>query len=277
MSETKNQRVAVAGASGRMGRELVSGLIDGVDGLELSAATVRPESQWVGRDAGELDAGKSIGVTISADLNPNDFDLLIDFTNPTLSKNHCDQCREHQKPLVIGTTGFDSSQLRTVEQAANEIPIVLAPNMSIGVNILFHLLAQVTQAIGEQADIEITETHHRNKLDAPSGTALRMGEVIADSLGANLNQVAVYSRQGMGEPRKPGTIGFTSLRAGDVIGDHTALFATEGERLEISHKASSRQIYAQGAFRAAIWVSRQPAGLYSMQNVLGLASQPLSE
>ena len=276
MSMTDPLRIAIAGVAGRMGKELLSAVTNDVTDVVLAAATARPGSDLIGRDAGSL-IGRELRVNIKEELDPVEFDLLIDFTNPELTLEHCTVCAEHGKSLVIGTTGFSPDQLTQIESVAQQTPILLAPNMSVGVNLLFHLLQQAAAAIGADADIEINETHHRHKLDAPSGTALRMGEVIANAMGQELEDCAVYDRHGVNASRQSNSIGFSSIRAGDVIGDHTALFATEGERLEISHKASSREIYASGALRAARWLQGQPAGLYSMQNVLGLNSMDKSD
>jgi len=215
-----------------------------------------------------------LGVRVSESLSVAerhaDFDVLIDFTLVEPSLEHLAYCRKHGKSMVLGTTGFDATQKQQIVKAAEHIPIVFAPNMSVGVNLCFHLLKQAAAVLGNDSDIEIIETHHRHKLDAPSGTALRMGEVIADELGRDLSECAVYGREGVTQPRDRNTIGFATVRAGDVVGDHTVLFAGDGERVEITHKSSSRMTYANGAVRAVRWLQGQPNGLYDMQDVLNL-------
>ncbi len=264
-------RVAVVGAAGRMGKNLIQAVCN-TEGLELTAATERPDSSLIGSDAGELAGVGKLGVPLSHSLVKvvDQFDLVIDFTSPEATMIHLDICREHGKKLVIGTTGLDEEQKARVREAAGEIAIVFAPNMSVGVNLCFRLLELAARVMGEGSDIEIIEAHHRHKVDAPSGTALRMGEVIADTLGRDLQKVAVYGRQGHTGPRDPETIGFETIRAGDVVGEHTVWFATEGERVEITHKASSRMTFANGAARAAAWLAGQEQGLFDMQDVLGL-------
>jgi len=262
-------KVAIVGATGRMGRTLIQAVSEDV-GCQLSAAVHKKDSPFIGVDAGELVGVAKLDVLVTDQLVEAEFDVLIDFTLVKPSLDHLAFCLQHKKMLILGTTGFDVLQSDRIKQASAEIPIVMAPNMSIGVNLCFHLLKQAAAVVGESADIEIIETHHRNKLDSPSGTALRMGEVIADSLGRNLDDCAVYRRQGISEVRDSKTIGFSTVRAGDVVGDHTVLFASEGERIELTHKSSSRLTYATGALRAAKWLSRQPNGLYDMQDVLGL-------
>lgn len=239
--------------------------------MQLSAAIQHPDSSLLGCDAGQLAGVGHLDVPVVGSLQEAEFDLLIDFTlvQPTLQ--HVEYCRAEGKAMVIGTTGFNEQQRQVIAEAAQTIPIVLAPNMSIGVNLCFHLLRQAAQVLGDESDIEIIETHHRHKLDAPSGTAVRMGEVVADALGRNLADCAVYGRQGIGEPRERATIGFSTIRAGDVVGDHTVLFASEGERVELTHKASSRQTFARGALRAADWLANRQNGLYDMQDVLDLS------
>lgn len=264
-------RVAVVGAGGRMGKTLIEA-IGMADGLELTAATERPESSLVGVDAGELAGVGQLGVTVSHSLTKvvDSFDVVIDFTVPTATMVHLDVCREHGKRMVIGTTGLDENQKARIATAAQDIGIVFAPNMSVGVNLCFKLLETAAQVMGDDADIEIVEAHHRHKKDAPSGTALRMGEVVADTLGRKLSDVAVYGREGQTGERDPSTIGFETIRAGDVVGEHSAWFATAGERVEIVHKASSRMTFAKGAARAASWIGEHEQGLYDMQDVLGL-------
>jgi len=264
-------RVAIVGAAGRMGKTLIEA-VQAADGLELGAATERPDSSLVGADAGEVAGVGRLGVAISHSLTKvvEHFDVVIDFTAPASTMVHLDVCRQHGKRMVIGTTGLDEAQKRQIGEAAHDIGIVFAPNMSVGVNLCFKLLDIAARVMGDDADIEIVEAHHRHKVDAPSGTALRMGEVVADALGRDLRQVAVYGREGQTGARKPETIGFETIRAGDVVGEHSVWFATEGERVEIVHKASSRMTFAKGAVRAAGWLVQQDRGRYDMQDVLGL-------
>ncbi len=264
-------RVAIVGAGGRMGRALIQAVNEG-DNVQLSVATERPGSSLLGADAGELAGIGRNGVILSADLEAavDKFDVLIDFTAPAVTMRHVVLCRQAGKRLVIGTTGFGEEQKAVLRDAARYAPIVLAPNMSVGVNLCFKLLDVAARVMGDDADIEIIEAHHRHKVDAPSGTALRMGEVMADALGRDLKQVAVYGREGHTGARESDTIGFETIRAGDVVGEHTVWFATHGERVEITHKASSRMTFANGAVRAARWLMDRPEGLYDMQDVLGL-------
>ncbi|HDZ55718.1 MAG TPA: 4-hydroxy-tetrahydrodipicolinate reductase [Pseudomonas xinjiangensis] len=265
------RRVAVIGAAGRMGKTLIEA-VSQADGAVLAAAIERPESSLVGVDAGELAGVGRLGILVSGDLREaiNQCDVLIDFTHPTTTMVNVAVCREAGKALVIGTTGFTDAQKDLIAKAACDIPIVFAPNFSVGVNLCLKLLDMAARVMGDEADIEIIEAHHRHKVDAPSGTALRMGEVVADALGRDLQEVAVYGREGQTGARDPQTIGFATVRAGDVVGDHTVLFATEGERVEITHKASSRMTFAKGAVRSAIWLGSQQAGLFDMQDVLSL-------
>ena len=264
-------RVAVVGAAGRMGKNLIEA-VGMTKGLELTAATEHPDSSFIGADAGEVAGVGKLGVIIAADLAAvvNDFDVVIDFTGLAPTLNHLSICREHGKKIVIGTTGFDDAQKAQIADASKEIGVVFAPNMSVGVNLCFKLLDMAARVMGDDCDIEIIEAHHRHKLDAPSGTAVRMGEVVADALGRDLSKVAVYGREGQTGERERETIGFETIRAGDVVGEHTVWFATEGERVEITHKASSRMTFAKGAARAAAWLESKDAGLFDMQDVLGL-------
>ncbi|WP_028115111.1 4-hydroxy-tetrahydrodipicolinate reductase [Ferrimonas senticii] len=263
-------RVAIAGASGRMGRTLIEAVLAAPQ-LVLGAAIERSGSSLVGVDAGELIGAGRAGVALSDDITAvaNDFDLLIDFTSPESTLAFAKHCGELNKSMVIGTTGLTLEQQAQLADYAATVPMVFAPNMSVGVNLMMKLLELTAQVMGEQCDIEIQETHHRFKKDAPSGTAVKLGEVIANTLGRDLKQCAVYGREGMGGERDRQTIGFATTRAGDVVGDHTVLFADIGERLEITHKASSRMTFANGAVRAAQWLADKPAGLYDMQQVLG--------
>ncbi len=264
-------RIAIVGAAGRMGKSLIQ-VVQESEGLVLGAATEQPHSTLIGVDAGDLAGVGTLGVTVAAALSEvmDDFDVLIDFTAPAATMAHLDLCRAAGKQMVIGTTGFSDEEKQRVDAAAQEIGIMLAPNMSVGVNLCFKLLDIAARVMGDAADIEIIEAHHRHKVDAPSGTALRMGEVVADALGRDLKACAVYGREGQTGERDHKTIGFETIRAGDVVGEHSVWFATPGERVEIVHKASSRMTFAGGAARAALWISQQKSGRYDMQDVLGL-------
>ncbi len=261
--------IAITGASGRMGRTLVEACL-AADGVNLSVATERPESSLIGTDVGELAGVGALGVPVSASLKMAEFDVAIDFTRPEATLSHLSLCRQKGVPMVIGTTGFSAEERLQLTEAAQDIAIVFAPNFSVGVNLSFRLLEMAARVLGDDVDIEVIEAHHRHKVDAPSGTALKMGEVIATTLGRNLEDCAVYGRQGHTGPRDRKTIGFETIRAGDIVGEHTVMFAAEGERVEITHKASSRMTFAGGAVRAARWVAEMPHGLYDMQDVLGL-------
>jgi len=265
------RRIAVIGAAGRMGKTLIEA-ISQAEGAQLTAAIERPESSLVGSDAGELAGVGRNGVMVQGSLGKvlDDFDVLIDFTHPSTTLVNLELCRGAGKAMVIGTTGFTDQQKELLSKAATDIPIVFAPNFSVGVNLCLKLLDMAARVMGDEADIEIIEAHHRHKVDAPSGTALRMGEVVASAVGRDLNEVAVYGREGQTGARDRQTIGFATVRAGDVVGDHTVLFATEGERVEITHKASSRMTFAKGAVRSALWLDGRGAGLYDMQDVLSL-------
>jgi 4-hydroxy-tetrahydrodipicolinate reductase len=259
------------GAAGRMGKTLVEA-VQQTPGAGLTAAIHRPDSTLVGADAGELAALGRIGVPLSGDLAKvaEEFDVLIDFTHPSVTLKNLAFCRKAGKGMIIGTTGFSPEEKERLADAARDIPIVFAANFSVGVNLCLKLLDTAARVLGDEVDIEIMEAHHRHKVDAPSGTALRMGEVVANALGRDLQQVAVYGREGQTGARDRQSIGFATVRAGDVVGDHTVLFAAEGERVEITHKASSRMTFAKGAVRAAMWLDGRAAGLYDMQDVLDL-------
>ena len=261
--------IGVIGVAGRMGKTLVQ-CIQERSGLHLSAATEVSGSSLIGTDVGELcGLGKS-GLTVSERLQDTEFDVLVDFSRPEASLQHLDICRTLNKRLVIGTTGFDATGLHKIRSAAEDIAIVFAPNMSVGINLSLKLLQLCAEVLGDDVDIEIFEAHHRHKLDAPSGTALKMGEVVAQALGRDLKECAIYGRQGSGAERDRKTIGFSTLRGGDIVGEHTVYFISEGERIEVTHKASSRKIYANGALRAAAWVIEKEKGLFDMQDMLGL-------
>ena len=264
-------RVAISGAGGRMGRTLAEAC-ESVNQVKVTAAIEHADSDCLGRDLGELAGLGRMGVAVVADLAAvaADFDLLIEFTRPEATIDNLRECRRLGKAMVIGTTGLSREQIAEVEAASGEIPVVFAPNMSIGVNVLLNLLRTAAAALGDDYDVEIIEAHHRHKVDAPSGTALKLGEVVADALDRDLDECAVYGREGQTGERDRKTIGFATVRGGDVVGDHTVLFAGEGERIELTHKASSRMTFAGGAVRAAGWLSGREPGLYSMQDVLGL-------
>lgn len=264
-------RIAVAGASGRMGKTLIE-VITANPAMQLGAASTLPEDPALGQDAAVLCGLQAQQVLLVSDLSKqlDTFDLLIDFTSPQATVAHAKLCANAGKQLIIGTTGLNEAQKADIAQAATKTAIVFAPNMSVGVNLCFKLLELAAKIMGEEADIEIVEAHHRHKKDAPSGTALRMGEVVAQALGRDLEQCAVYGREGVTGERDRKTIGFATIRAGDIVGDHTVMFATEGERVEITHKASSRKNFAAGAVRAALWLQQHKTGLFSMQDVLGL-------
>jgi 4-hydroxy-tetrahydrodipicolinate reductase len=254
-----------------MGRSLIEAIQQHDDAV-LSVATERPGSSMLGADAGELSAIGTLGISVTDDLakHADQFDVLIDFTRPDVTLENLALCQQHGKRHVIGTTGLSDEQRKTIEAAAQDIAIVFAPNMSVGVNLCFKLLEMAATVLGDDVDIEIIEAHHRHKIDAPSGTALRMGEVIADTLGRDLKKCAVYGREGVTGERDSKTIGFETIRAGDIVGDHTVMFAAQGERVEITHKASSRMTFARGAVRAAHWLMQQEKGLFDMQDVLAL-------
>jgi 4-hydroxy-tetrahydrodipicolinate reductase len=266
-------RVGITGAAGRMGHALLRACFNNHQ-LVLAAAVERPDSPAVGSDAGEVAGFQKLNVPVIGDLGSAiaDLDVVVDFTRPEPALATLALCRRHGKRLVIGTTGFTPEQKAEIEAAAGDIPIMLAPNMSVGVNLCLKLLEITAKVIGEDSDIEIIEAHHRHKVDAPSGTALRMGEVVAEALGRDLKEVAVWGREGHTGERDPKSIGFSVIRAGDIVGEHTVMFAQEGERVEITHNASSRMTFAKGAMRAAGWLMDKPAGLYDMQDVLGLKS-----
>lgn len=254
-----------------MGRNLVTACAQN-DALTLAAAFEAPDSPLIGRDAGELAGGEPLGVAIRSADERRDaaFDVLVDFTRPEPALQALADCRALGKAMVIGTTGFPDAQIGDIDAAAAEIPLVFAPNMSVGVNLTFKLLEMAARALGDSVDIEIVEAHHRHKVDAPSGTALKMGEVVAGALGRDLKDCAVYGREGHTGERDRRTIGFETIRAGDIVGEHSVLFAGDGERLEISHKASSRMTFATGAMRAAAWLAGREPGRYDMADVLGL-------
>jgi len=263
-------RIAVAGASGRMGRMLVEA-VTAADDAVLAGALDLPGSASVGTDAAAF-LGRTSGVTITGDLKQGlaNAQVLIDFTRPEGTLAHLAVCRELGVKLVIGTTGFDMAQKAQIAAAAERLAIVMAPNMSVGVNVVLKLLDVAARALKDGYDIEVIEAHHRHKVDAPSGTALKMGEVLAAAVGRDLKDCAVYAREGVTGERDPSTIGFSTIRGGDMIGDHTVLFAGTGERIEITHRSTTRANYAQGALRAARFLAGRQTGLYGMDAVLGL-------
>ncbi|MDO6762734.1 4-hydroxy-tetrahydrodipicolinate reductase [Agarivorans sp. 1_MG-2023] len=264
-------RVAIVGCNGRMGKNLLEAVNES-SATTLGAATERPGSSLIGVDAGELAGlGKlDIAIVESIKQAKDNIDVIIDFTAPVVTLAHLAWARENGKKMVIGTTGFSDEQKQELADAAEDIAIMFAPNMSVGVNLVFKLLEVAAKVMGDYTDIEIIEGHHRHKVDAPSGTALGMGEAIADTLGRDLKKVAVYGREGITGERDRETIGFATIRAGDLVGEHTAMFADIGERVEITHKASSRMTFANGAVRAAVWLQDKPKGLFNMRDVLDL-------
>jgi 4-hydroxy-tetrahydrodipicolinate reductase len=242
------------------------------ENTELTVAVSRSDSLAIGKDAGELAGVATAGIQVTGDLAAltDRFDVLIDFTRPDASMNYIEICRQAGKKVVIGTTGYSDAQKALIAEAADDVGIVMAPNFSVGVNLSLKLLEMTAKVMGDYTDIEVIEAHHRHKVDAPSGTALRMGEVVAAALGRDLKDCAIYGREGDTGARDRKTIGFSTIRAGDIVGEHTVMFADEGERLEITHKASSRMTFANGAVRAASWLGDKPRGLFDMQDVLGL-------
>ncbi len=263
-------KLAIAGASGRMGRMLIEYVLD-AEGVTLAGALDVPGAAALGQDAG-LFIGRETGVTITSDIEAalSAADCLIDFTRPEGTLAHLQAARRLGVKMVIGTTGFDDAGKAALAEAAQSIGVVFAANMSVGVNATFKLLEVAAKMLSSGYDIEIIEAHHRHKVDAPSGTALKMGEVIAEALGRDLKTCGVFAREGHTGERDRNSIGFATVRGGDIVGDHTVLFAGIGERIEITHKSSSRQSYADGAVRAARFLAGKPSGLFDMQDVLGL-------
>jgi 4-hydroxy-tetrahydrodipicolinate reductase len=262
-------KLAIAGSGGRMGRMLIETALAAED-LTITAALERPDAPQIGQDCG-LFLGRKTGVNITSDLaSIARADVLIDFTRPEGTLRHLEACVQHGVRAVIGTTGFDDAGRRQIEQAAGRVPVVFSPNMSVGVNVTFRLVELAARMLAGEFDVEIIEAHHRHKIDAPSGTALRLGELAASVQGRPLTQVAVHARHGVTGPRPEGSIGFSVIRGGDLVGDHTVLFAGTGERIEITHRASSRLTYALGSLRAARFLAQREAGLYDMRDVLGL-------
>lgn len=263
-------RIGIVGASGRMGRMLIEATLKD-EQVVLGGAFDQPGSPALGKSAGEL-VGLASDVVVSDDLagGLKHIDCLIDFTRPQGTLHHLELCRQAGVGIIIGTTGFEAEGKAAIAAAAQDIPVVFAPNMAVGVNLVFRLLDTAARILNQGYDIEIVEAHHRMKIDAPSGTALRMGEVVADALGRDLKECAVYGREGVTGERDPSTIGFATVRGGDIVGDHTVMFCGLGERVEVTHKASSRMPYALGSLRAARFIAGRPNGLFDMQDVLGL-------
>ncbi|MES2770634.1 MAG: 4-hydroxy-tetrahydrodipicolinate reductase [Pseudomonadota bacterium] len=266
----KNLRIVIVGASGRMGRMLIEGTLDDADAT-LVAALDQAGSPALGQSVGTL-VGHACDVLISSDVDAAlaQADCLIDFTRPEGALNHLAACVRHRVSMVIGTTGFDAEGKEKIAQAASDIPIVYSPNMSVGVNLVFKLLETASRILRDEYDVEIVEAHHKHKVDAPSGTAVRMGEIVAQALGRDLKTCAIYGREGVTGARDASTIGFATVRGGDIIGDHTVMYCGTGERVEISHKAASRMPYALGSLRAAHFLADKTSGLFDMQDVLGL-------
>ena len=264
-------KVVIAGVSGRMGHALLDGVFSD-SSLQLHAAVDRDGSAMIGRDAGEQ-FGKVTGVKITSDISAalKGADVLVDFTRPEASLQYLQACQQAKVKLVIGTTGFNDAEKSAIENAALQTGIVFAPNMSVGVTLLINLVEQAARVLNDGYDIEVVEMHHRHKVDAPSGTALRLGEAAAKGIDKALKNCAVYAREGVTGERETGTIGFATLRGGDVVGDHTVVLAGTGERVELTHKASSRATFAQGALRAAKFLADKPSGLFDMRDVLGFA------
>lgn len=264
-------KIAVTGAAGRMGRMLIEAVAN-AENAELTAAIEHPDSSLIGADAGEVAGVGKNNIAIVADIEQviDRFDVLIDFTAPAATQANAEACARAGNKIVIGTTGFTDEQKAAVLATANQTAVCMASNYSTGVNLCFKLLQVAAEVLGDEVDIEVYEAHHRHKVDAPSGTALSMGEVVANTLGRDLKDVAVYGREGQTGARDAKTIGFATVRAGDIVGDHTVMFAAEGERVEITHKASSRMSFARGAVRAACWLVGQQPGLFDMQDVLNL-------
>ncbi len=264
-------RIAIAGAAGRMGRNLVKATLAHPQ-ADVATGTERPESSLIGADIGELVGEGKLSVKLVDNLEKaiNDFDVIIDFTAPQSTLANLELCKAHGKRVVIGTTGFTDEQRAQIDEYAKTTPVVMAPNYSVGVNLVFKLLEKAAKVMGDYTDIEIVEAHHRHKVDAPSGTAIGMGEAIAGAMGNKLSDVAVYAREGITGERTKDEIGFATIRAGDIVGEHTAMFADIGERVEITHKATDRMTFANGAVKAAVWLAAKPAGFYTMTEVLSL-------
>lgn len=264
-------KLTVCGAAGRMGSRIIA-LSKEYEDLKVVGAIEASGNPKIGVDAGLVAGVGNLDVPITDDLEKviSYTDIVINFTNPEATLEHLAVVKKNKKSIVIGTTGFSNDQVKIIQESAKEIPIVFSPNMSIGVNLLFKILADIARVLGDDYDIEIVEAHHRMKKDAPSGTAIKMAKVIAEALGRNLDEVAVYARKGIIGERTKKEIGIQTVRAGDIVGEHTVLFGGLGERIEITHKASSRDTFARGALKAAKWLYGKSAGLYDMGDVLGI-------
>jgi 4-hydroxy-tetrahydrodipicolinate reductase len=264
-------KVTVCGAAGRMGSRIIA-LSKDYPEIKLVGAVESKDNSRLGDDAGVVAGIGELGIKIVDDIEKviDNTDIAVNFTNPEATIEHLKIVKKHKKSIVIGTTGFDNEQISLVQKASKEIPIVLSPNMSIGVNLLFKILKDVAKVLGDDYDVEIIEAHHRMKKDAPSGTAIKMAKVIAEALGRNFDEVAVYARKGIIGERTKKEIGIQTIRAGDIVGEHTVIFGGLGERIEITHKASSRDTFARGALKAVLWLYGKPAGLYDMGDVLGI-------
>ncbi len=264
-------KIAVSGAAGRMGRRIIALAYDNHD-IEISAALETDSNPLIGQDVGSVAGIGSIGIPISNNVDDvvSNSDVLIDFSSPEATIEHLRVVNKAGKAIVIGTTGLSEEQRLEVTHLARTTKCLMAPNMSLGVNLLFNLVEKVAKALGDNYDVEIVESHHNQKKDAPSGTANKLAEIIASSLNRDLNQVGVYGRHGIIGARKPSEIGVMALRGGDIVGEHTVMFVTGGERLELIHRAHSRDSFAKGAIQAALWIYDKPAGLYDMRDVLGL-------
>ena len=264
-------RVAVTGAAGRMGKTLIQALTESSD-LQLGAAFEHASSTALGADAGELAGVGALGIVITpfAQAKPEDFEVVIDFTAPQATLSLAEFCSREGKAMVIGTTGFTDAELKQLERAADQVPLFMSPNMSVGVNLTFKLIEMAARALGDDVDVEVIEAHHRHKVDAPSGTAVYMGKVLAEALDRDLEKDAIYGRQGITGARERNTIGFSTIRGGDVVGEHTVMFIGDGERLEITHRASSRMNFALGALRAVRHIHDKAPGQYNMQTLLDI-------
>ncbi len=263
-------KIAVCGAAGRMGQRIIVAVKEA--GCELSGALERPRHEMVGQDAGLIAGCGPLGVKISDDLNEvvEGCDVLIDFTTPKVSLKNLELCGLKNKAIVIGSTGFTPEERELAAELGRDIPVIIAPNMSVGVNVCFKLLKDIAKTLGDDFDVEIVELHHNKKKDAPSGTAVRMGEVVAEALGRDYNQVARCSREGIVGERTKEEIGMQTVRGGDIVGEHTVYFIGMGERIELSHRAMTRDMFSRGSVRAAKWIVGQQPGIYDMQDVLGL-------
>lgn len=267
-------RIAVIGVTGRMGQTLVRLIVE-AEGMELAGAATEPGDQSIGQDAGTLARVGPLGVAVSEDLREAlaDSQIAIDFTSPAAADANIVACVERRVALVMGTTGLSVEQHSALDAAGRDIAVVYGRNMSVGVSVLTELVHRASRALGDEFDVEITEVHHRNKLDAPSGTALQLGEAVASERGTTLAESATYDRHGVESPREPGTIGFAVTRAGSIVGEHAVMFASDEEIIELKHRALDRQVFARGALRAAGWLNGKPNGLYSMKDVLGLTGR----